>query len=99
MKFQYIGPDKEAPDQTKAFGYEFDLKGEAVDVKEPHVISKLLQNRSFKLVDVQDVEVVEETEKEDPTLEQLRAECEARGIKYHHKAGVEKLAALLEAAA
>lgn len=99
MKFQYIGPDKQAPDQTKAFGYEFDLKGEAVDVKEPHVISKLLQNRSFKLVDVQDVEIVEEIKEdvETPTLEQLRAELDARGIKYHHKAGVEKLAELLAA--
>ena len=95
MKFQYIGPDKQAPDQTKAFGYEFDLKGEAVEVKEPHVISKLLQNRSFKLVDVQDVEIVEEVEA--PTLEQLRAECKARGIAFHHKAGVEKLTELLAA--
>jgi hypothetical protein len=28
-------------------------------------------------------------------LKDLRAECDARGIKYHHKAGVEKLTALL----
>jgi hypothetical protein len=31
-----------------------------------------------------------------PTVESLRAECDARGITYHHLAGVRKLTELLE---
>ena len=40
-------------------------------------------------------EAVAEEPKPNSELEELQAECDARGIEYHHKAGVKKLQVLL----
>lgn len=41
---------------------------------------------------------VSEDPKAEPTVDELRAELDALGVKYHHKAGTSKLAELLAAA-
>ena len=41
MKFQYISQTDNPPRITEAFGYEFKLDGEPVEVKDEFAISKL----------------------------------------------------------
>lgn len=62
------------------FGQDFPL-GVWVETDHP----KLAANPAFEV----------EGDVASDLLNDLRAECDLRGIKYHHKAGVEKLTALL----
>lgn len=59
MKFIYIG-DKDAPRETKVFGYEFTLNGPAVEVTDPHAQKKLSGNPTFKVADGKTKETVSE---------------------------------------
>jgi hypothetical protein len=71
------------------FGQAFPV-GQWVDV-EGRAAQKLPGNPMFE---------AEESEPEDqsgPTIEELRAELDAREVKYHPRAGVQKLQALLAA--
>lgn len=48
MLFQYIGPDKDAPQTTKFMGQiDFVLNGEAVEVTDKELVAKLMTNPSF----------------------------------------------------
>lgn len=93
MKFQYVGVDKQDPEVATVMGVSFKLRGEPVFVEDAVLVQKLKGNPTFKCLDV--VDVAFEDVKEN--LDALRAECDKRGIKYHHKAGAKKLTQLLEA--
>lgn len=48
MKFQYIGCGAhDAPREIRAYGHDFVLKGEPVEVLDPHAIKKLMGCRTF----------------------------------------------------
>ncbi len=81
MKVQFNGPEAE----TTAFGATFPI-GEMVDISDlsPAFQAKLAANPTFSAEDGDAAE-----------LDDLRAELTERSIKFHHKAGVEKLRALL----
>ena len=110
MRFQYVGDGKQDPSSATVMGVSFELNGPAIYVDNSVLVNKLKGNKTFKCVDIIDAEVVEPDveiikaevdlpEDEGPeTLEDLRAQCDALGIKYHHRAGIDKLAALIEQA-
>jgi hypothetical protein len=110
MKFVYVGCGKADPETAKAYGFEFQLNGPAVDVQGDIAIKKLRGNKTFICPDVKEAVIVPVKEEViagvvkvevdlPDELEDLRAECDKKGIKYHHKAGAAKLAELLEQAA
>lgn len=47
MKFQYIGDGKQSPENIRTFGHDFVLKGEPVEVLDPHAIKKLMGCATF----------------------------------------------------
>lgn len=58
MKLQYVGNDNEDPVKVKIYGYEFDLNGEAVEIKEEKIAKKLSGNPTFKVLVPVKAEVV-----------------------------------------
>lgn len=85
MKFTYNG----VLDVATVHGVTF-KKGEATEVKCQDVQSKLKGNSQFSFN--------EATKEVDTKLEDLRQVCDRMGLEYHHRAGADKLEALIEAA-
>jgi len=89
---RYIGDprhDGQGPDEVDSCNFHF-VKGEWTEIN-AEAAARLANNNHFE-IDTDDDDVV------GPTVEELRADCDALGITYHHLAGVPKLTALLEAA-
>lgn len=85
MRVRFIGSGE--PDENEVcevFGMTFPL-GEWVEVDN----AKLANNPAFEV----DIDGDDEP---DPTADELKAELDRRGVKYHHKAGPAKLKALLD---
>lgn len=88
-KARYIGNPAmggEGPAEVNSCGFSF-VKGEWAEVSAA-AAARLSVNNHFEIDTDGDGEA-------GPTVEDLRAECDARGIKYHHKAGVKALQKLL----
>lgn len=96
MKFQYIGPDKDAPKTVESFGYEFRLNGNYVDVTDNHAISKLSGNRSFQVMAGEEIEDADYEDMQDPKTE-LIEQCLAKGIEVDKRWGIDRLKSVLEA--
>ncbi|MDM8352896.1 hypothetical protein [Brevundimonas diminuta] len=91
-KARFIGDPNhngDGPDELTLYGVEF-VKGEWIAVP-ANVAAKLSGNNHFE-IDANDDGAA------DPTVEELRAQLDQLGVKYHHKAGAEKLLALLDEA-
>ena len=85
MRVRFIGSGE--PDENEAceaFGITFPL-GEWVEVDN----AKLASNPAFEV----DIDGDDEP---DPNIDQLKAELDRRGVRYHYKAGLAKLKALLD---
>lgn len=84
MRVRFIGSDDPTEDSVcTVFGQDFP-KGEWVEVSN----AKLARNPAFEV----DADGDGEPE---PSAEELKAILDERGVKYHHKAGLEKLKALV----
>lgn len=79
----------DGPETLTALGVAF-VKGEWTPVP-PKVAAKLGANNHFEIDADRDGEA-------DPGVEELREQLTQLGVKFHHKAGVEKLTALLDKA-
>lgn len=87
MRVRFIGSGEPGEDEVcTVFGQDFP-RGEWVEASN----QKLANNPAFE-VDA-DADGVP-----GPSVEELRAALDLKGVKYHHKAGPEKLAELLAAA-
>jgi hypothetical protein len=90
MRVRFIGDPRhggEGPDRLSLFGVEF-VKGQWVEVSD--AFPKKVARHSHFEVDT------DGDGQPGPTLEELRAELDAKGIAYHHKAGVKRLLELLD---
>lgn len=96
MKYQYIGPDKDAPRIVEVFGYEFRLDGNYVDVTDNHAISKLSGNRSFQVMAGEEIEDADFEDIPDQKTE-LIEQCWAKGIEVDKRWGIDRLKAALGA--
>lgn len=96
MKFQYIGPDKDAPKTVEVFGYEFRLNGNYVDVTDNHAIQKLSGNKCFQVKAGEEIADAEFEEMQDPKSE-LIEQCLAKGIEVDKRWGIDRLKAALGA--
>lgn len=88
-KARYIGDprhDGEGPAEVDSCNHHF-VKGEWTDVS-AEAARRLANNNHFEVDTDDDGEA-------GPTVDELRAECDARGIQYHARAGVKRLAELL----
>lgn len=93
MKALYVGNPAlggEGRNSLSLSGHVF-VKGEWVEVRDADLRRRLPGNNHFEI----DTDGDGDT---GPTVEALRADLDALGVKYHHKAGVEKLSALLDEA-
>ena len=91
-KARYIGDPRfngQGPAEVDSCNVHF-VKGEWTEVS-AEAAARLVNNNHFEVDTDGDGEA-------GPTVEELRADCDALGIKYHHLAGVPKLTALLDAA-
>lgn len=86
MRVRYIGDG--ADTECVVFGHSFP-EGEWVEV--PASLRKLTTNPMFEVDTDGDGEP-------GPTAEELKADLDALGVEYHHRAGIPKLKALLEEA-
>lgn len=87
MRVRFIGAKEPGEDEVcTVFGQEFP-RGEWVETSN----QKLVGNPAFEVDADADGEA-------GPSVEELKAALDAKGIKYHHKAGPEKLAELLASA-
>lgn len=87
---RYIGDPRfngQGPDEVNSCNFHF-VKGEWTEIN-AEAARRLANNNHFE---------VDTDGEAGPTVESLRADCDALGIEYHHLAGVKKLTALLEAA-
>ncbi|MFZ5667957.1 MAG: hypothetical protein ACOY4K_00535 [Pseudomonadota bacterium] len=84
MKARFLGSGDPEETGCQVFGQWFPL-GEWVEVAS----AKLATNPCFEF----DADADEEA---DPSVEDMKAELDRRGVKYHHKAGPAKLKALLD---
>lgn len=87
---RYIGDPRfngQGPDEVDSCTFHF-VKGEWTEINAA-AAARLANNNHFEVDTDEDGEP-------GPTVDDLRAECDARGISYHHKAGVPKLTELLE---
>jgi len=96
MKFQYIGPDKDAPRITEVFGYEFRLDGNYVEVTDNHAIQKLSKNQSFRVMKGDEIEDADFEEMQDPKTELIQ-QCIEKGIEVDKRWGIDRLKAALGA--
>ena len=84
MKVRFIGSGEDGEDPVcTVFGQDFPL-GEWVEVSN----AKLATNPAFEV----DADGDDEPES---SVDELKAILTERGVKYHHKAGLEKLKALI----
>lgn len=84
MKVRFIGSDDPTEDTIcTVFGQDF-ARGEWVEVSN----AKLASNPAFEVDADRDDEP-------DPTVDEMKAELDRRGVKYHHKAGPARLKELL----
>lgn len=89
IKARFVGDKadpKSDPDEVSAFGVSF-IKGEWTDVPKTFA-DKIAGNTHFEIDR-------EGTGEADPTIEDLRAQLDAKGIKYSPRAGIENLKAKL----
>lgn len=90
MKARFIGDprhDGEGPEVVTLLGLSF-VKGEWTPVP-GKAAAVLAKHTHFEIDADRDGEA-------DPSVDELRAQLDAKGIRYHHKAGVAKLKALLD---
>jgi len=84
MKVRFIGSGEDGEDAVcVTFGQSFPL-GEWVETSN----AKLAGNPAFEVDADGDAEP-------DPTVDEMKAELDRRGVKYHHKAGPVKLKGLI----
>jgi len=84
MKVRFIGSDDQTEDTIcSVFGQTFPL-GEWVETSN----AKLAGNPAFEV----DADGDEEP---DPTVDEMKAELDLGGVKYHHKAGPARLKAMI----
>lgn len=89
MRARFIGDPRNGGEGALAlssFGVDF-VKGEWTPIPAA-VVAKLQGNHHFEIDTDEDGEP-------GPTIEELREALSARGIRFHHKAGVSKLQQLL----
>lgn len=85
MKVRFVGSGEDGEDTVcVVFNQSFPL-GEWVEVSN----AKLATNPAFEVDANGDADP-------DPSLDDMKAELDRRGVKYHHKAGPAKLKALLD---
>lgn len=87
MRARFVTEDPKENRESEAFGYVFPV-GEWVEVS-GLAASKLRGNPMFEVDGNEDGAV-------DPDPAELKAQLDALGIKYHHKAGAVKLQELLD---
>jgi len=92
MKARFIGDPRNNGEGAPAlsFGGVTFAKGEWADVP-ASLVAKLTGNSHFEVDANADGQA-------DPDLDEARAQLDALGVKYHHKAGLAKLTALLDEA-
>jgi len=100
MRITYIGLKASKTDNVAGTGLTW-AQGQSHEVASVDACAKLLRHADVWAAEAPDVPETDfgDTNKPDevmPELDALRSRLDALGIKYHHKAGVEKLQALLD---
>lgn len=97
MQIEYVGKKPSRADNVAGTGLVW-MSGQAHEVASAEACAKLLKHTDvWRIADVREPAEPPQAESAGPVddAQALRAELDAKGIKYHHKAGVEKLRALL----